>query len=67
MHEHSRDRCSGESRSLRGGLAHSNFGNVSAVDRDAEVVAIKPSGVPYAELVPRDALVRSKRGRSLEG
>ena len=28
------------------------FGNVSVVDRDEGVFAIKPSGVPYAELTP---------------
>ena len=28
------------------------FGNVSGIDRDKGIVAIKPSGVPYAELTP---------------
>ena len=28
------------------------FGNVSAADRDLEVFAIKPSGVPYKDLTP---------------
>lgn len=32
------------------GLAHAQFGNVSCVDRDAGVLAIKPSGVPYTKL-----------------
>jgi L-ribulose-5-phosphate 4-epimerase len=32
------------------GLAVLTFGNASAVDRDAGVMAIKPSGVPYHEL-----------------
>jgi L-ribulose-5-phosphate 4-epimerase len=35
---------------VRLGLAILTFGNASAVDRDAGVVAIKPSGVPYHEL-----------------
>ena len=34
------------------GLVFGTFGNLSAVDRDAGVLAIKPSGVPYAELTP---------------
>jgi L-ribulose-5-phosphate 4-epimerase len=34
------------------GLVFGTFGNLSAVDRDARVFAIKPSGVPYAELTP---------------
>ncbi|HSL23624.1 MAG TPA: L-ribulose-5-phosphate 4-epimerase AraD [Vicinamibacterales bacterium] len=34
------------------GLVLGTFGNVSGIDREAGVVAIKPSGVPYAELTP---------------
>ena len=34
------------------GLVMGTFGNVSAVDRDAGVMVIKPSGVPYRELSP---------------
>jgi L-ribulose-5-phosphate 4-epimerase len=32
------------------GLAHASFGNVSEVDRDEGVMAIKPSGVAYDDL-----------------
>ena len=39
------------------GLVMGTFGNLSAVDRDAGVFAIKPSGVPYDELTP-DHMVR---------
>ena len=35
---------------VRAGLVVLTFGNASAVDRDAGVMAIKPSGVPYDEL-----------------
>jgi len=34
------------------GLVVASFGNASAIDRAAGVFAIKPSGVPYAELRP---------------
>jgi L-ribulose-5-phosphate 4-epimerase len=34
------------------GLVMGTFGNVSAVDRDAGVMLIKPSGVPYESLTP---------------
>jgi L-ribulose-5-phosphate 4-epimerase len=34
----------------RAGLVTLNFGNVSGVDRDGGVLAIKPSGVPYETL-----------------
>jgi L-ribulose-5-phosphate 4-epimerase len=35
---------------VRAGLVVLTFGNASAVDRDAGVMAIKPSGVPYDKL-----------------
>lgn len=38
------------------GLVTLSFGNVSGVDREAGVLVIKPSGVPYADLHP-DAMV----------
>lgn len=38
------------------GLVVASFGNASAIDREAGVFAIKPSGVPYADLSP-DAMV----------
>jgi len=34
------------------GLVHGTFGNVSGVDREAGLLVIKPSGVPYDELSP---------------
>lgn len=34
------------------GLVTGTFGNVSGVDRDAGLMAIKPSGVPYDQLSP---------------
>lgn len=50
------------------GLAHATFGNVSAIDRDAGVVAIKPSGVAYRELrADQVALVALKTGERLDG
>lgn len=50
------------------GLAHASFGNVSGVDRDAGVVAIKPSGVPYAELRAEEiAVVELETGERLDG
>lgn len=39
------------------GLVIHTFGNVSAVDRDKGVFAIKPSGVPYRDLRPQDMVV----------
>ena len=49
-------------------LAHATFGNVSGVDRDSGVVAIKPSGVPYAQLRNDDiAVVRLEDGKPICG
>ncbi len=41
------------------GLAPFTWGNVSQVDRDAGVFAIKPSGVPYSELTPEKIVIVS--------
>lgn len=49
-------------------LAHATFGNVSGVDRDSGIVAIKPSGVPYAQLCSDDiAVVRLEDGKPMSG
>ncbi len=41
----------------RRGLVIYTWGNVSGVDRNAGVFAIKPSGVPYSKLKPDDIVV----------
>ncbi len=43
----------------RAGLVVLSFGNVSVADRAAGVFAIKPSGVPYADLTDDDIVVVS--------
>ena len=42
---------------VRAGLVVLTFGNASALDRDAGVMAIKPSGVRYDELGPESIVV----------
>lgn len=49
------------------GLVIFTFGNVSAADRDAGVFAIKPSGVPYAELTPEKMVIVDFEGQVVEG
>ncbi len=50
------------------GLVFGTFGNLSIVDRAAGVFAIKPSGVPYAELTPDKIVVVSlESGAPVEG
>lgn len=52
----------------RAGLIVLSWGNASVVDRDAGLFAIKPSGVPYADLDPSDiVLVSLEDGRVLDG
>ncbi len=43
------------------------FGNVSAVDRENEVFAIKPSGVPYETLKPEDIVIVDFENNIVEG
>lgn len=49
------------------GLVLFTFGNVSAVDRDKGVFAIKPSGVPYDTLKPDDMVIMDYDARVVEG
>lgn len=49
------------------GLVLFTFGNASSVDRDNEVFAIKPSGVPYAELKASDMVICDYDGNVVEG
>jgi L-ribulose-5-phosphate 4-epimerase len=51
----------------RHGLINLTFGNASAVDRAGAVFAIKPSGVDYAKLRPKDMVVVDLEGRQVEG
>ncbi|MGJ1317844.1 L-ribulose-5-phosphate 4-epimerase AraD [Sphingobacterium spiritivorum] len=49
------------------GLVVFTFGNVSAADRKEGVFAIKPSGVPYKNLSPRDMVIVDFDGQIVEG
>ncbi len=49
------------------GLVDLTFGNVSVLDPDAGVFAIKPSGVPYGQLKPSDLVVLDLDGNVVEG
>ncbi len=43
------------------------FGNVSAADREKNVFAIKPSGVPYKDLSPENMVIVDFDGNKIEG
>ena len=53
---------------VKAGLVMLTWGNASATDRKAGVMAIKPSGVSYDKLKPEDIVVLSlKTGECVEG
>lgn len=53
---------------VRAGLVTLSFGNASGVDREAGLLVIKPSGVPYEELRPEQLVgVSLVDGRVIEG
>ncbi|MDF7639274.1 L-ribulose-5-phosphate 4-epimerase [Lactobacillus sp. ESL0791] len=43
------------------------WGNVSGIDREQGLYVIKPSGVPYEELKPKDMVVVNLQGEIVEG
>lgn len=49
------------------GLVTFTWGNVSGIDRDTGMVAIKPSGVSYVELTVEDMVVVDLEGNVVEG
>jgi L-ribulose-5-phosphate 4-epimerase len=50
------------------GLVIQTWGNASAVDRASDVMVIKPSGVPYSEMQPKDMVcVSLATGKVVEG
>lgn len=51
----------------RRGIVILTFGNVSAIDRDAGVVAIKPSGLPYEAMQPEQMVVVDLAGQIVQG
>ncbi len=68
MHEKLKQRvCEANLDLQRHGLIVFTWGNVSGIDRAAGVVAIKPSGVSYDELVPEQIVLLDLQGNVLEG
>ena len=49
------------------GLVTFTWGNVSGIDRERGLVVIKPSGVPYDEMMPEDMVVVDLDGNVVEG
>ncbi len=49
------------------GLVIYTFGNVSGIDRESGIFAIKPSGVDYVDLSPEDMVLVDLDGKVVEG
>ena len=49
------------------GLVVSTFGNVSGIDREIGLIAIKPSGVDYDDLSPGNMVIVDLEGKKVEG
>lgn len=63
-----REECCEANRQLPAtGLADLTFGNVSVLDADSGVFAIKPSGVDYDKLTPADMVLVDLEGEIVEG
>lgn len=54
--------CAANRRLMESGLVTLTWGNVSAIDARRELVAIKPSGVPYDQLDPEQIVVVDRGG-----
>lgn len=52
---------------VRRGLVLYTFGNASGIDRERNLVAIKPSGVPYDALTPGDMVITDLDGTIVDG
>ena len=52
---------------VRRGLVVYTFGNASGIDREQNLVVIKPSGVPYETMKPEDLVVVGLDGKFVEG
>jgi len=63
-----REECCAANQSLpTSGLVDLTFGNVSVCDRQAGVLAIKPSGVDYTALTPDAMVIVDFDGKVIEG
>jgi len=52
---------------VKHGLVIFTWGNVSGIDREKDLVVIKPSGVSYDDMVPEDMVVVDLDGNIVEG
>lgn len=59
--------CDMNKRLLELGLVEFTWGNASALDRETGLVVIKPSGVEYDKLTPKEMVVLDLDGNTIDG
>ena len=67
LEELKKEVCQSNRELVRCGLVILTWGNVSGIDRQRGLVAIKPSGVPYDELEPSHMVIVDLEGNIVEG
>lgn len=59
--------CAANKKLSEAGLVILTWGNVSAFDRERQLMVIKPSGVPYDQLTPENMVLVNLAGQVVEG
>lgn len=59
--------CKANLKLYKSGIVISTFGNVSQIDREKGLIAIKPSGVKYSLMGPNDMIIVDLEGNIVEG
>lgn len=68
MHDELREKvCQANIELKRQRLAICSWGNVSGIDRESGIVAIKPSGIAYDELTAEKIVLLNLEGEKIEG
>lgn len=67
LEELKKEVCEANLELVSKGLVIYTWGNVSGIDREKQLVVIKPSGVDYADMKPEDMVVVDMEGRVVEG
>lgn len=62
-----KDVCDANKSLVDRNLVHFTWGNVSGIDRDMGIMAIKPSGIDYKDLKPSDIVLIDMDGKKVEG
>ena len=59
--------CEANKRLFKEGLVSLTWGNVSAFDSSKQLIIIKPSGVDYKQITPKDMVVVDLKGNIVKG